>query len=106
MTSESTSLQPEEALTKGEPQTVGTRHSGACSWLRPWGQGLPSPTPLLLFPLTPLKAPSSNSGLRQAPPKAGATLAWGHPRSVLMAASLSSPVSAGSDLWPHYHPGL
>lgn len=54
MTSESTSLQPEEALTKGEPQTVGTRHSGACSGLCPWGQGPPLPhSSFTLSPDTP-----------------------------------------------------
>lgn len=74
MTSESTSLQPEEALTKGEPQTVGTRHSGACSGLCPWGQGPPLPhSSFTLYPDTPKGA------LIKLRAEAGPTQSRSHP---------------------------
>ena len=81
MTSESTSLQLEEALTKGEPHIVGTRHTGACSGLCPWGQGSPLPhssflslsLSLSLFPATPKVT------LIKFRVEAGPTQSWSHP---------------------------
>lgn len=62
-------------MSKGEPQTVGTRHTGICSGLCPWGTRSSLP-PLLLYSLSPVTPKGTLIKFRV---EGGPTQSWSHP---------------------------